>query len=263
VRLRRLSPAAVEAVADAALSGKAEAGGAGLDRALRAALARGQLYLGTRMLPLVIADGAIKVGAFSVEAPEGRASNLTTIDLASLKVDSEWRLDPPAKADNLSGVSGRAALPGISVVYVGSLAALHSLEPRIFSDALERELSVRRMERDVDQLERLRRADEARAKAESERLRALGRGTVPSGNPAPRIIEAPLPVPVTPSTGQTAPAQPGTAPQPEAPTVPAPDGSSGAADTFPAPVVKPAPPRRKVEQPVPNDPWQNAYPSGG
>ena len=46
-----------------------------------------------------------------------------------------------------------------------------SLEPRIDSEALERELAVRRMERDVEELERLRRLDEARRREEAERQR--------------------------------------------------------------------------------------------
>ena len=58
-----------------------------------------------------------------------------------------------------------------------------SLEPRINSDALERELAVRRMERDVEELERLRKLDEARRREEAERQRR-------------QLEQAPLPAPV-------------------------------------------------------------------
>jgi uncharacterized protein involved in outer membrane biogenesis len=234
VRLPRLSPAAIETVAAAALGGKIEARGGTLERALRAALATGSLTLGTRKLPLEIVDGAVRVAAFDVDAPEGRASNQTTLDLASLKFDSEWKLRSPAKPDINSG---RAGLPGVSVVYVGLLTALPTLEPHIFSEALERELSVRKLERDVDQLERLRRADEARARAEAERRR------VPP-NPVPPVIEAPLPIPAAPSTGPLAPQQPAPRPQPKAQRklMRAPDGSNA-----PARVLRPALRRRKGE----------------
>ena len=65
----------------------------------------------------------------------------------------------------------KAPLPGVTVSYRGPVAALASLEPRIDSEALERELAVRRMERDVEELERLRRLDEARRREEPERQR--------------------------------------------------------------------------------------------
>lgn len=41
------------------------------------------------------------------------------------------------------------------------------------AEALERELSVRKIERYVDELERLRRSDEERARLEAERARTL------------------------------------------------------------------------------------------
>jgi uncharacterized protein involved in outer membrane biogenesis len=245
VRLPRLSPAAIETVAAAALGGKIEARGGALERALRAALGTGSLTIGTRKLPLEIVDGAVRVAAFDVDASEGRASNQTTIDLASLKFDSEWKLQSTAKPDINSG---RVGLPGVSVVYVGLLAALPTLEPHIFSEALERELSVRKLERDVDQLERLRRADEVRARVEAERRRG-------SANPAPPVIEAPFPLPAAPSTGPLAPQQPAPRPQPKAQRklMRAPDGSNS-----PARVLRPALRRRKSEAPVAFDRFERS-----
>jgi hypothetical protein len=64
-------------------------------------------------------------------------------------------------------------LPGVSVVYAGPLASLGSVEPKLQTEALERELSVRKMERYVDELERLRHSDEERARLETDRARAL------------------------------------------------------------------------------------------
>jgi hypothetical protein len=209
VRLLRLSPAAIETVANAVLGGKIEASGAGLEPALRAALAARPVDLGTRKLPLRIVDGAIRVSAFSIEAPEGRASNETTIDLASLKVDSEWKLEPRGRPRSRTAAAGRAALPGISVIYVGPLAALPTIEPRLSFEALQRELSVRKMEREVDQLERLRREDAARAQGEARRFPVPDAAAGQPGDALPPIIEAPLPVPTAPSAAPTAPARPG------------------------------------------------------
>jgi hypothetical protein len=63
-------------------------------------------------------------------------------------------------------------LPPVAVVYAGRLADLGTLAPTIETEALERELTVRRMERDVDELERLRRLDEERSRKERERQQA-------------------------------------------------------------------------------------------
>ena len=51
-------------------------------------------------------------------------------------------------------------LPAISVGYTGKLSEFGGIEPAIEAGALERELTVRKMERDVDELERLRKLDQ-------------------------------------------------------------------------------------------------------
>ena len=71
-------------------------------------------------------------------------------------------------------------------MYRGPVAALAALEPRIDSDALERELAVRKMERDVEELERLRRLDEPRRRSEAERQRQ-------------QFEQPPVPVPPAPA----------------------------------------------------------------
>ena len=87
----------------------------------------------------------------------------------------------------------------MAVIYVGPLSSLASLEPRLVTDALERELAVRDMERDVEQLERLRREDEARAKAEAERLKALELEQMQGAGVQPPTIDVPFPFPGSPS----------------------------------------------------------------
>jgi hypothetical protein len=53
---------------------------------------------------------------------------------------------------------------------------------KLDSETFERELAVRKMERDVEELERLRRMDEERARLEAER-RAQPDNNAPSGQP--------------------------------------------------------------------------------
>jgi hypothetical protein len=91
--------------------------------------------------------------------------------------------------------AGTQPLPGVTVSYRGPFAALGAIEPRVNSEALERELAVRRMERDVEELERLRKLDEARRREEAERQRRqLEQAPLPPG-PVP---VAPAPRPATP-----------------------------------------------------------------
>lgn len=212
-RLERFAPGAFEATADAFISGRIENTREAFGKALRTALLSGHLPLGSRRVPFEIAGGILRLAAFSVDAGEVRATNETTIDLQEFKVDSAWKIEPrPRRLP-----AGKGPLPGISVVYVGPLLDFPSIEPRIQSEALEREMTVRRMEREVETLERIRREDEARAKAEAERLR-----TLQAPPAAPQVIEVPFAVPgqsqaMPPASPQTAPARP----QPVQPSWPA------------------------------------------
>ena len=167
-RWDRLSPRAIEKAADTMLSSDNNEAAEPLEQLLRTALASEPLSLGNLKVPVEIGAGALRVGTFSIETPETKITNQTTVELAELKIDVEWKLQPKATTRG-----SRTPLPGISVIYVGPLQSLGSLEPQLVMDALERELAVRKMERDVEHLERLRREDEARARAEAERQRRL------------------------------------------------------------------------------------------
>jgi len=67
----------------------------------------------------------------------------------------------------------KGPLPPVSIVYVGALGSVPDLTGRMDADALQREIAVRKMERDVRELERLRLLDELRAAQEAERRQAL------------------------------------------------------------------------------------------
>ena len=137
-----------------------------------------------------IADGRLAAKPFAIDTAEGRAQGAASLDLKTLLFESDWRLEQKPSA----GPTDKPALPGVTVSYRGPVAALGSLEPRINSDALERELAVRRMERDVEELERLRRLDETRRREEAERQRRqLEQAPLPPPGPV-----APAPRPATP-----------------------------------------------------------------
>jgi hypothetical protein len=157
------APASVARGIDALLVAKAEINAETLGKALAQSLPTGQLPLGPSEIPIEIVDGAARVAPFTVDSPEGRTTVRTTVDLSTLQVDAEWRIEASA--------GFRSLLPAVSVVYVGKLRDAASLEPRVQTGSLERELAVRKMERDVEELERLRKADEERARQEQERQR--------------------------------------------------------------------------------------------
>ena len=186
-KLGTLWPGAISRAVDAALKSDPDSLNANLRRTLAAGLAAGELPL-PRSVRVGIADGRLDAKPLVIETAEGRAQGVTGLDLKTLQLDSDWRLERPAAATD------KTPLPGVTVSYRGSIAALGSLEPRINSEALERELSVRRMERDVEELERLRRLDEARRREEAERQRRqLEQAPLPGPGPV-----APAPRPASP-----------------------------------------------------------------
>ncbi len=188
-KLATLWPGAIARAADAALKAEPDKLAPTVQQELAATLASGQLPLpGT--VGVEVADGQLRIKPLVAEAAEGRATGMGSIDLKALMLDSEWRLEPKATA---GAAGGKPVLPGIVVTYRGPASAIGSLEPRIASDALERELTVRRMERDVEELERLRRLDERRRREDAERLR--------------RQLEQapPPPMPVAPAAPQARP----------------------------------------------------------
>lgn len=150
-----------------------------LDRELRLALQNSRLQIGTRRIPFAIAEGGVRVEPYDVVGESGVARNVTTVDMLGLKIDSEWRITAskrPAGARDGAGGPGRSSevrLPAASVIHVGPLSGVGTTAARLDYDALERELTVLRIEGSVERLERLRRDGEESAKKEAVRLKEL------------------------------------------------------------------------------------------
>jgi uncharacterized protein involved in outer membrane biogenesis len=249
------SPAAVSTVVRAALTGQGPSGGAGLIEALKGALKQGEMNLGKITIPVEISDGALKLEKVRVEMGEGRSTFATAVELATMKIDSEWQIEP--KLDKSLAVnSARAFLPPVTVVYTGKLSEFANLVPQVSASALERELVVRKMEVDVGELERLRKQDEARARQDAERRRALEEDAPPT-QPAP-----PPPGAVDDSYN---PAQPGSSSQmlddgTPLPGAVAPPGQEAAApEVAPSPAAQRPPPRRKRPADENWRPFQQPY----
>ncbi len=164
------TPAALLALADAVMAGKAEREGDAFARAAREALLQGSLAIGGRALPLEVQDGVVRLKQLAVDAAAGRTTFDAAAELPTLKFDAEWRVEARPKPED--GKKDKGPLPPIGTVYSGALKDAGALSARVDPGAFERELTVRKMERDVEELERLRKLDEERIRAEQERQRA-------------------------------------------------------------------------------------------
>ncbi len=217
--MRVPTPLAVVATSEAVLTGAAGGQGEELTAALRDKFAASDVKVGPRKIAIDIADGAAKLEQFTLPSDAGTTQVTTTVDLSSLMVDSEWVLQPRAPDVVEPDKPRKGALPSVDVVYVGPLKDAWTLQPRVTADQLERELAIRKMELDADQLERLHKADAERARRDEERRRALESEQAPA--PAPSAAAPPgAGTPGTPAAAQPEP-QPGSAP----PLAPSPIGN--------------------------------------
>ena len=184
-RLAALWPGAVAAAADAAMSAEPGKMGPAVRTAIEWGLGAGAIPLGPRTIALDIVDGQLRMKATTIETRDGRVSGSALLDLGTLDIRSQWHLQAP------QGTPPAKGLPSVVVDYSGPVAALGTLTPRIDTNSLEQELAARKIERDVEELERLRKLDEQRRLMEAERLRRqfetppIQRPPVPSGMPAP------------------------------------------------------------------------------
>ncbi|HEX2840239.1 AsmA family protein [Hyphomicrobium sp.] len=200
------SPAAVAGVVREALTGQGPSSGNGLTEAIRTSLRQGEVKLGKLAVPVDISDGALKLEKVRIEMADGRSTFATAVELATMKVDSEWQIEPKLEK-GVPANPARAFLPPVTVVYTGKLSEFSTLVPTVSAGALERELVVRKMELDVGELERLRKLDQERARQDAERRKALEEDQAATPPPVP------VPVPAPAAAPQNNPSPPAAAPQ--------------------------------------------------
>jgi hypothetical protein len=274
--MRVPTPLAVVATSEAVLTGEAGGSGEALTEALRAHIASSEVKVGPRKIAIEIADGAAKLAVFTLPSPAGTTTVSTTVDLTSLMVDSSWLLEPKAPDVVQPDRPRKGALPNVNVVYVGPLVDAWSLQPRITAEPLERELAIRKMELDAEQLERLHQLDAERARQEDEHRKAIeaeqsDRTPAPPAPPVPpdppsAVDGTALPpqqgavdaMPLPPIESTVVPAVPGL--EPEIAPLPTTDaaadpvpGAPAAADAAAPDAAAPAPStyRRRARRQVP------------
>lgn len=208
VSMRAPTPLAVIATAEAVLNGNAGGSGEELNKTFLAQLAASNVKVGPRTIAIDIADGAAKFAPVTLQTEAGLTTVITTVDLASLVVDSSWQVEPRAPDVARPDLPRKGALPGINIVYVGPLKDAWSLKPRITSGQLERELAIRKMELDAEQLERLHERDAQRAQEADERRRAFEAERAATAAAAAAAEAVPEPEPAIPPTWTVVPPEP-------------------------------------------------------
>lgn len=179
---RHAGPSAelVSDVSEAVLTGKLAGDPGAISSGLVSGLNTAAVNSGSRTIPFSIAAGDVRLDAYTIEGPEGRAKVTTTASLSKLLADSEWQvtsnapvLPPPADAGSAWKTTPKGPLPAVSFVYTGRLADPGRMQIDVSVDDLARELAVRAMERKVEELEALRKRDEDRRKMEIDKRKQL------------------------------------------------------------------------------------------
>ncbi|MEQ1653735.1 MAG: AsmA family protein [Hyphomicrobium sp.] len=224
-------PAVGADVVTAVLANKVPNQPEALSGALQTSVSGAMTDLGARTIAIAITDGITRLEPVKVENGSGSVTSATIVDLATMALESTWKLAVivpplPQPADGIPGWTAPPAkgpLPPAAVVYSGRLGELSSLAMTVDATDMQRELAVRQIERNVEELERLKQLDQHRARVEVERRQAIeaeraaaaAAGKVQGGA---SIIQPPAPVlpPVLPDSAGTGP-QSGAPPAPEPP----------------------------------------------
>jgi hypothetical protein len=162
------------------LQGNVRNDAANISGALAAALNGSTLKLGNRELALKVTNGSVKFDTVALDTPDGKVEATATADLASLRFNAACQLTaaakplppPPIPLPNWSPPPPKAPLPPAIVLYDGPLDNLAGVTVNVDAANLQRELTVRQMERNVQALELSRRVDEERARIERQRRKA-------------------------------------------------------------------------------------------
>jgi hypothetical protein len=260
VRLARWSPEAINAAANAIFAHRGELPEGTLRQQLTLALVGSGTTLGSTKLPVIVADGTVKPASWVVNTATGRLTGRASADLDKLTFDAQWRIEPrnTPKAPDLPE---KPELPAVTVDWSGELASVGAAAARIDLDALEREVTVRKVEREVIELERLRKLDEERARQDTERRAREAEAQEQARREAaaqaaaarePQIQTGPptattIPVAPAAATGTTTPLSAGTAVTPPG-TLPELQSAPTPVDRAPLPKASAAPPPKKARR---------------
>ncbi|MFT3733236.1 MAG: AsmA family protein [Hyphomicrobium sp.] len=163
-------------VVDSVFSGRVANDAQAIANSLVAAVGSSRIPLANRNFAIAVSDGTLKISDMNFDAPDGNVEGAVTADLASLAMNASFQvttvvrnaLPAAAPSPGRTRPDPKAPLPPATILYSGSLDHLAAVSVNADAGDLQRELAVRQMERNVDELERVRRADEERARLEKD-----------------------------------------------------------------------------------------------
>ena len=210
--LRRV---AVEAAKTKKLKDKEQI--AAITRTLRDGMTKGTYKYGAVSIPFDIKNGTLKLKP-STLASKGSATTVNGyVELASLRLDSEWEMR----------LDGNADLPPVSLVFAGPLNNAGTISPSVDTAGIETFLTMRRMQEDVERL---------------ETLDVSGKTPPPEAKPDAEVEPAEVKLP---AEAKAPPVEPEPAPEPK-PAAKAPVAAKP--NPPPPPAAKPAPPEPKAAE---------------
>jgi uncharacterized protein involved in outer membrane biogenesis len=180
-RVRGPTTAVLSDIVDTVLRGKMQNDVRPISAALLTSLSTSEVSLGDRDIAITLADGTVKFNRLTLDSEEGKLDATVSADLTSLKVSAALQVTPTAKPvappngapPGWKPAPSKGPLPPAIILYDGPLDNLAILKSSVDVADLQRELSVRQVERNVEELELSRRLDEERVRAERERRKAL------------------------------------------------------------------------------------------
>jgi uncharacterized protein involved in outer membrane biogenesis len=147
-RIYGLSPAVLKTAADNYL-GQEIPEKTQLTAKLEGDFRKGNLAYEPISVPVAVKDGVLRVADASFKGPDYSANANAIVDLASFRLDSEWDV-------SYLGKSGDGhTLPSVRLAFAGPVAQFSSLRPELDADQFERFLTIKRMDRDMEKLEKL------------------------------------------------------------------------------------------------------------
>jgi hypothetical protein len=216
---------AVAEIADAVLDGKMQNDLRTISSALLTSLNTSSIAAGDRQLAIKIDGGSAKLDTIEFESPDGKTEATVSVDLTSLNVSAACQvaalakpLPPPSvPLPKWEPPPAKGPLPPAIVLYEGTLDNLPVIKSSVDVGDFQRELSVRQVERNVQELEQSRRVDEERARLDRQRRKALDAQRASAAKKDSEVLPPVIPESAGTADGSTGEALPSETP-PNAPT---------------------------------------------
>jgi hypothetical protein len=129
-------------------------------RTVREKVTKGIYKYGPTKLAFDVKNGTLRLAPTTLASLNGVAKINGYVELASLKLDSEW-------AVSLAGARNQD-VPPVTLVFAGALNQADAIAPSIDTGAIESYLTMRRMQEDVERLETLDVSGKTEPPAETE-----------------------------------------------------------------------------------------------